>query len=124
MEKIQDGKKKPESILNEAKKIIEEISENFKKKEEKIGKELLEANRETQAQASLIGKCPNCKDGLLNLRKGKYGLFVSCDKYEICDTTFSIPKGALVKNTKNTCQECNYPKILIIRQGNALWNYA
>ena len=117
MEKIQDGKKKPESILNEAKKIIEEISENFKKKEEKIGKELLEANRETQAQASLIGKCPNCDKGLLNIRRGKFGSFVACDSYPDCKTTFSIPKGALVKNTKDTCQECNCPKILIIRQG-------
>ncbi len=117
MEKIREGKKDPETILKGAKDFISKFSKHFKENEEKIGKSLLEAFRETQAQASLIGKCPNCKEGLLNIRKGKFGLFVSCDKYEECRTTFSIPRGSLVRSTKKTCEHCNYPKIAIIKAG-------
>ena len=117
LEQIQLKQKKPENILEEAKQFLTKSLNHFKESELKIGKELLEANRETQAQASLIGKCPNCEEGLLNLRRGRFGLFVSCDKYEKCGTTFSIPKGALIKSTKEVCGHCQHPKILIIKQG-------
>ncbi len=117
MEEVREERKQPEEILNEAKEFLTKFSKHFKENEEKIGKELLEAYRETQAQASLIGKCPNCKDGLLNIKKGPYGLFVSCDKYEICGTTFSMPKGTLIRSTKNICGQCNHPKISLIKKG-------
>ena len=117
LELIQEKKKKSETILEEAKKVLTKILKDFKQNELKIGKSLLEAHRETQAQASLIGKCPNCEKGLLSLRKGRFGLFVSCDLYEQCGTTFSVPKGALIKATKNICEHCQHPKISIIKQG-------
>jgi len=117
LEQIREGKKKQETVLAEAKKVLTKLLKEFKQKEEKIGKALLEANRETQAQASLIGKCPNCDKGLLNIRRGRFGLFVSCDLYEECGTTFSIPKGALVRPTKKICEHCQHPKISIIKRG-------
>ncbi|MEK6952670.1 MAG: DNA topoisomerase, partial [Nanoarchaeota archaeon] len=117
LEQIQLKQKKPENILEEAKQFLTKSLNHFKENELKIGKELLEANRETQAQTSLIGKCPNCEDGILSLRRGRFGLFISCDKYEKCGTTFSIPKGALIKSTKEVCSHCQHPKILVIKQG-------
>ncbi len=117
MDQIREEKKTPEAIIDGAKDFIKKFSKHFKEKELQIGKALLEANRETKAQASLIGKCPNCAKGLLNLRRGKFGLFVSCDRYEECKTTFSLPKGASVRSTKKVCEVCNNPKILIIRAG-------
>ncbi len=117
MEQIREGKKKKEEILKKAIKFVNDFSIHFKENEKHIGKELLEAIKETRTQASLVGKCPNCKEGLLNLVKGKFGIFVSCDHYETCGTTFSIPKGALVRVTKQICDSCQYPKISIIKQG-------
>jgi len=116
MEQIREGKKKPSTVLEEAKEFVKDFAKHFKENEEKIGKALLEAYRETQAQQSLIGKCPNCKEGLLNIKKGKFGLFVSCDKYKTCKTTVSIPKGTLIRPTKKVCEHCNYPKITVIRK--------
>ena len=43
--------------------------------------------------------------------------FLSCDKYEECGTTFSIPKDSLVRSTKKVCEHCSYPKISIIKAG-------
>ena len=117
LEKIREGKKKPETVLTEAKKILNKLLKEFKDKEEKIGKALLEANRETQAQADLIGKCPNCNKGLLNLRRGKFGKFVACDQYPDCKTTFSIPNSALVRSAKKECKDCQHPLISIIQSG-------
>ena len=117
LEEIQQKKKEPKKVLDEAQKVLTRVLSEFKKNELKIGKDLVEAKRETQAQASLIGKCPNCEQGLLNLRKGKFGLFVSCDKYEQCSTTFSVPQGAMIRPTKIICEHCKHPKISIIKQG-------
>ncbi|MFH1592272.1 MAG: DNA topoisomerase I [Candidatus Woesearchaeota archaeon] len=117
LEKIREGKKQPETVLEEAKTILTKLLKDFKAKEEKIGQALLEANRETQAQASLIGKCPNCKDGLLNLRRGKFGQFCACDQYPNCKTTFSVPNKALVRATKKECSHCQHPMISTIQSG-------
>lgn len=115
LEQIREGKKKQNTVLEEAKEFITSFSKHFKEKEAQIGKSLLEAYRETQIQSSLLGKCPNCENGLLNIRKGRFGLFISCDQYENCKTTFSIPKGTLIRPTKNICEHCKFPKILVIR---------
>ncbi len=117
LEQIQNKQKKPSEVLEEAKKVLTKSLEHFRENELKIGKELLEANRETQAQTSLIGKCPNCKEGLLSIRRGKFGRFVACDSYPDCKTTFSIPNSALVRSAKKECPHCSHPMILIIQAG-------
>lgn len=35
-------------------------------------------------------KCPNCKDGVLGLKLGKYGPFLGCSNYPECKTTVKI----------------------------------
>ena len=80
MEKITEKKKEGEKVLDEAKGVLTKILETFKKNEEKIGKELAKAIKETREEINYIGHCPNCKDGKLMLRKGKFGRFAACDK--------------------------------------------
>ena len=66
----------------------------------------------------LKGKCPNCDDGTLMIRGGKFGKFIACDKYPDCKTTFKLPSGALCKPVKDkVCPECGYPLLLVIRRG-------
>ncbi|MCK4522312.1 MAG: DNA topoisomerase I [Nanoarchaeota archaeon] len=115
MEQIREGKKKKEDVVEESKKVVTEIIDEFKKDEKAIGEELLAANRETINVMTYIGKCPKCKDGSLTIRKGKYGKFVSCDKYPDCKTIYSLP-SAMVKPTKSICEHCGLPKILIIKK--------
>jgi DNA topoisomerase-1 len=115
MEQIREGKKKKEDVIEESKKIVTEIINKFKKEEKGMGKELVAANDETINVMTHIGKCPNCDDGLLSIRRGKFGKFIACDKYPDCKTIYGIPQG-LVKPTKNICETCNLPKVLIIKK--------
>ena len=117
MEEIQEDKKEPEQVLAEAKEVLIKILDKFRHQEKSIGKELLEATRETEDKNNTIGKCPKCKDGILMLRQGKYGRFIACTNNPECNTTYSLPKSGFVKNSENLCPQCNFPMILIIRKG-------
>lgn len=117
MEKIRSGKKKPDTVVSKAKQVLTKILANFKKHEEKIGKALSEANRETRRKASRIGDCPVCKKGELRILRGKYGTFVACSDYPECKTTFSLPHSGLIKSADKVCDKCNFPKILVIKKG-------
>jgi DNA topoisomerase-3 len=46
--------------------------------------------------------CPTCKTGLLVQKKGKFGMFWSCNQYPICKETFQDKKGKpqLIKGVK------------------------
>ena len=116
MDRIREDKQKEEIILEDAKQAITKIIEEFKKHQKEIGKDLSKANRETQDEMAFIGICPVCKEGNLTLRRGKFGAFVSCNKYPECKTIFSIPKNALIKSAKKDCEVCGFPKVLAIKK--------
>lgn len=117
MEQIQNKKKEEEEILDEAKKVLTKLLKHFKENEEKIGKELSQATRETRNQANLVGDCPNCKGNLrITYSKKNQSYFIACDQYPKCKTTFSVPRYALIKSTQKQC-ECGSPIVLVIRKG-------
>jgi DNA topoisomerase-1 len=116
MDMIRGGKHTEEKVLEKAKKVLTKLLGAFKKKEKAIGKELLVSIREVREIESKIGACPKCK-GTLVMKRGKYGMFIACDKYPDCDATFKIPSNALVKNSEKICDICNYPKIMVIKKG-------
>ncbi|MFA6888050.1 MAG: DNA topoisomerase I [Candidatus Woesearchaeota archaeon] len=117
MVEIQENKKKPVQVLDEAKEVLLKILKIFKSHEKQIGKELIVANREAQEIASTIGPCPQCKhNGTLVIKKGKFGLFIACSAYPDCDKTFKIPMGGMVKPTDKICPICNHPIILVIKK--------
>ena len=118
MEKIRSGEEKPEKVLDDSKKTVIEITNEFNKHLGEIGKELISANRETRNVMTFIGKCPNCNDGELYIRKGKFGQFIACNKYPECKTIFSIPQ-VKVKPTKEICESCKHPKVQIIKKKGA-----
>lgn len=116
MEMIQDGKKKGDEVISEAKDFLTKALKHFKKNEKEIGKELGKAAIETRDKESYIGKCPVCKKGNLHMRRGKFGMFAACDRYEEgCSTTFALPKSGLVKGAEKDCEHCGYPMIIVIR---------
>ena len=119
MEEIIEEKKKPEEILDEAKTVLTKLLAHFKKHEKEIGKELGEATIETRDKESEVGKCPNCKEGILRIMYSKKNKskFIACDKYPECNTTFSLPGNALIKNTTLKCEKCGFPMVMVIRKG-------
>jgi DNA topoisomerase-1 len=117
MENIREKKSNQKKILDTAKKVLNDIFKQFNEHKKHIGKELIEANRETMHQASLIGTCPVCKKGELQMRRSKFGLFIACSKYPDCKTTFSLPHGGLIQPANKECTHCHYPMILMIQKG-------
>jgi DNA topoisomerase-1 len=123
MEEIQEGKKKPQEVLDEAKTVLTKILEEIKSKEATIGKKLGEAFRETTRKAGILGKCPACKEGNIRIIKSKASgkRFIACDKYPECKTTFGIPQGGSIKAVKEVCKDCSYPMILVLTAGKRPW---
>ena len=117
MQEIREGKKKEKDVLDEAKKELEKILIDFKSKEKDIGNELNIAHRETRDSMITVGKCPTCGEGNLQIRKGKFGQFVACNKYPDCKTTFSLPNTALIKPADKVCEVCQHPMVLSIMKG-------
>ncbi|MEK6856945.1 MAG: DNA topoisomerase I [Nanoarchaeota archaeon] len=118
MEEIRENKESKEKVISRAENHLSKILKHFKENELKIGKALAEANLETLKQESKIGQCPGCKKGTLTIKKGRFGLFIACDRYkEGCKTTFSLPSNALIKPTEKICKECSFPEVLVIKKG-------
>lgn len=116
MEKIRERSLKKEKVLAEAKTIVADICAELKKKEKEIGEGLRKTFTETRAALQTVGKCPKC-EGMLVIKKGKFGRFVACDKYPDCTATFKLPLTGLVKVTEKVCEQCQHPMVKIIRKG-------
>jgi DNA topoisomerase-1 len=109
MDKIREGKQKPENVLLRAKKILLELLGDFQKKEKQIGKEILGSLRESQDESNTLGECPVCKKGKLMFRRGKFGRFVGCNNYPKCKTLIKIPHHGKIVKTDEICEHDGYP---------------
>ena len=117
MEEIREKTKTPEQVIDEVKQILTVILEEFKKNEKKVGEALSHAYLETRDEMSYVGPCPKCK-GDLQIRKGKFGNFIACNKYPECQTTFGLPP-AIVKPQRKECEVCGFPIVKIIKKRSA-----
>ncbi len=117
MEKIREGKEKPDKVLERAKQVLIQLLSDFKKKEKIIGKEIIASVRETMDEQNFIGTCPKCEEGRLMLRRGKFGRFIACDRYPECSNTFKIPQTGLVKSSGKQCPHDQYPLAQVIMKG-------
>ncbi len=116
MDAIAEGKRKGEEVIEDAKKFLTKALEQFKLHEKEIGKDLGQSALETRDKEAFLGKCVSCKEGNLQMRRGKFGLFAACDRYEQgCKTTFALPKNGKIKATEKLCSLCTYPTILVFR---------
>ncbi|MBI4141041.1 DNA topoisomerase I [Candidatus Woesearchaeota archaeon] len=116
MEEIRAGKSKPVTVLAHAKEILKEILHEFKHKEKTIGNELKKTLTETKTAMITVGSCPNCKKGMLQIRRGKFGRFIACERYPDCKHTYKLPVAGLVEVLTKTCEKCHFPMIKMIRK--------
>ncbi len=130
--KIQESKSNFEfmekEVLDKAKRLITDISKEFKVKEKEIGKELLKGIVEMRADqqvANTIMPCPQCKVGELRIMYSKKTrrYFIGCSKYPDCKQTFSLPPNALIKRAETQCSADQYPKLLAIRKAKRPWEF-
>ncbi|MFA5174185.1 MAG: DNA topoisomerase I [Candidatus Pacearchaeota archaeon] len=122
-----DLNKKQKTTIDTAEKALIKISDDFKKKEKEIGKELndaTEAGWEQQKEDNKLNiKCPTCKTGELTIKYTPRfkSFFVACTNYPECKQTFSLPSQSLIKKTDKLCEACNYPMLMRIKQGKRPW---
>jgi len=122
MEKIRKKKKKVETVLAEAKKVLEKMLTDFKKNEKDIGEELAKANLQTMDIMNTLSAC-SCKKGNLKIkysRKTKR-YFVACSNYPECRVIYSLPPGS-AKAIGQTCK-CGFPIVLVLRAGKRPWRF-
>jgi DNA topoisomerase I len=119
-------KEKEDKIIENAKKTIIKIAKQFEKSEKEIGQELQDANiklRDQEKEENKLNICPKCKKGNLAItysRKTRRH-FIACNAYPDCKTTYSLPPKGKVKKTKNICEECGFPKLMILKAGRRPW---
>ncbi|MDD5193360.1 MAG: DNA topoisomerase I [Candidatus Nanoarchaeia archaeon] len=119
--------KKEEITIEKAKNALRKISQDFKKNESEIGKELVQANEslwEQQKQENKLGiKCPNCNTGELMIKFTPRfkSYFIACSAYPNCKQTFPLPSNSLIKKTDKMCPDCNYPMLISIRKAKRPW---
>lgn len=132
MDSIQTSKKnlkeKSDKIIEEAKQTLLKIEKQFRKNEEKIGKELvssLQEVRQQEREANTLQVCPKCKEGNLRIlyNKASRRYFVACNAYPECKTTFTLPPYGLMKPAGETCPECSFPLMLAIQRGKRPWKF-
>lgn len=124
MEAIRKGKKTKDKVILHAKQSLKKILAHFKENEIEIGKALTQSYEETQKQESIIGKCNLCEKDLRILYSRKNSsYFIACSGYPKCTNTFSVPKNSLPKPTQETCEECHFPLVMIIRKGKRPFKY-
>jgi len=115
VEQISEGKADPDKVVEHGRKDLDKILRKFKESEEKIGKNLLSALKETRREQNKLGEC-KCGGDLI-LRKSRFGLFVGCNNYPDCKQTYPLPKNALIQSLDQVCEKCGTPIVKVIRKG-------
>lgn len=123
MNDIREGKTKKEKVIKEAKAVLIEILNKFKKNEVKLGKELSKATIETENKLREVGICPKCKKGKLIIIHSKKTRkrFIACNAYPKCKNTYGLPQSGLIKTEKKLCKHDEYPQVNVIRKGKRPW---
>lgn len=127
MKKIEAGEEERENVLDDAISKLKPILEEFKSREEDIGKELSEAIRNASIQERTIGTCPICGTGkLLILRSRRTRKqFVGCSNFfnHLCNAGFPLPQKAIVKPLRRNCSACQWPMVMVRIYGRRRpWN--
>ncbi|MBI2971061.1 MAG: DNA topoisomerase I [Candidatus Aenigmarchaeota archaeon] len=116
---VEKGTTKRGDVIEEAKKELTKICNEFRKKEKKIGEELTSAVIATQDKQSILGTCKSC-GGTLKVHKlwrtGKR--FVGCTGYKKgCRTGYPLPREGLIISQEKECASCKTPIIQVYQQG-------
>ena len=123
----QELEKEQEKVLENSKKSLKEISNDFHEHESKIGKEIMDATKKAWEQEAkdneLNFACPNCKQGKLTIKYSpKFRRqFIACNAYPKCKTTFSLPPNRTIKKTEKFCEHCKFPIMMALSKNKRPW---
>jgi len=114
MEEIQFGRKDMNEVIEEGKRALVKLVDEFKKHEAEIGKELV---KRFGTGEKVLGKCPVCGGNLvLRVSRKSKKQFVACSNYPKCTVSYPLYQNVKIEPTGKTC-ECGAPIVLVIRKG-------
>jgi DNA topoisomerase-1 len=125
MERIQSGETRGDEVTSKATDFLHPVLQRFKAAEATIGATLAEGLRESMRKSKIIGACPVCKTGELEIirskRTGKR--FIGCTNYKTGKCVFSapIPQSGIIQPTQKKCQSCGFPLVVIRIRGKRQW---
>ncbi|HEC76954.1 MAG TPA: DNA topoisomerase I, partial [Thermoplasmatales archaeon] len=113
MNKIAEGEKKFEEVVEESKEILNKAFEILEKNEDEIG----DAIKGALMKQNYFGKCNKC-DGNLILRKSTKGKrFIGCSNFPKCSNSYPLPQKGSVFFEGDYCKKCGAPLITILSKG-------
>jgi len=86
------------------KKMIKDFWKNFAAETKKIEKEAERVKIETEKTGE---KCPECKEGDLVIREGRFGKFISCNRFPECKYSATLKEKVDFK-----CPECGNEAVI------------
>ena len=106
LDKIAEGKENWQKVLHD-------FYEPFMAKIEKGKKEI----KSLKTVTPIGEKCPDCEDGELVIRKGRYGEFISCSNFPKCKYSRNMPgkeddKSNEPESTNEKCDKCGSPMVI------------
>lgn len=114
MKKIAEAELDKGEVIEESREMLQKVLDSLKEEREEIGKEL----KQSLTDQHSVGKCPECEDGILLIRKSKSGRFVGCSNYPDCENTYSLPRSGSIKPGKGECPECGSPMVKVYHGGD------
>lgn len=118
MDAVVAGKLGKEAVIGEGKEILLQILDDFRKNEEKIGKELLASVRQTEAEGAKA-MCPKCGKPMRIIRMKAGSQFVGCTGYPGCRNAYPLPRTGYATLIEKKCPECGGPMAKIRGKGRA-----
>ncbi len=118
MEMVVAGRMGKELVIEEGKEILIQILDDFKRNEEKIGKELLASVKQTEAE-SAKAICPKCGKPLRVIRMKTGSQFAGCTGYPDCRNAYPLPRMGYPVLIEKLCKECGGPMAKIRGKGRS-----
>lgn len=113
LENIQNGRESKESVLEEAKKELSRIMNEFKQKEKLIGEKLVKALEEKNRRKYVVGVCKCGGDLRIIKSKATGKIFIGCSNYPKCSTSYPLPQREGVRTTDKKCNTCGLPMVSV-----------
>ncbi len=119
MDEIADGKIGKDDVIDESRKILNEIFEDLKANEEAIATTIREGMRADM----IVGPCPDCGKDLIIRRSRRGSRFIGCTGYPDCTYSLPLPKSGKIVVTDDACKEHGgLFKLRIINKGKRPWD--
>ena len=91
--------------------VLREFYEPFMEKIQKGKKEI----KSLKTVTPIGEKCPECEDGELVIRKGRYGEFISCSNFPKCKYSRNLDnkeEKQEAETTNEVCEKCGSPMVI------------